>query len=100
MSTWKSIIANSNLIQYSNDRSVLIKIPHSKLKFWHPAKCVRTSGKNGYRLTIRYTDDFKFKAFRNGEGKNNFRDVIEECEMSATEIEAAFNADDGEGNES
>lgn len=63
---WKKLEANSNLIQHDTGNAVLIKLPKSDLKFWHPKKCVRTSGKNGYRMSISYTDDFEFKCERKG----------------------------------
>lgn len=90
MTTWKNIICNSNLVQKETDRSFLIKLPKSELKFWHPAKLCRTSGKNGYRLSIGYTDDFNFKCFRTGNGKHNFKDIIEEVEYTASQIEELF----------
>lgn len=89
---WKQVTANSNLIQTETDRAVLIKLPKSELMFWHPKKCVRTSGKGGYRMSISYTDDFEFKAFRNGKGKHNFKEKIEERELSVPEFESFFNA--------
>lgn len=92
MSNWKQIIANSNLIQTSTDKAILIKLPKSELMFWHPAKCVRLAGKNNYRMTISYTDDFKFKAFRNSKGKHNFKDKIEERELTAAQFEEFFHS--------
>ncbi len=89
---WKNVIANSNLIQHETDKAVLIKLPKSELMFWHPRKCVRTSGKGGYRLTISYTDDFSFKAFRNGKGRYNKMEKIEERELSVPEFEEFFDA--------
>lgn len=88
---WKQVIANSNLIQSNTEKAVLIKLPHSEYKFWHPSKCVRLSGKNGYRMSISYTDEFKFKCFKNGKGKYNRFDKIAEKELSAEEFEKYFN---------
>lgn len=90
MTAWKKIVANSNLIQAETDRAILIKLPKSELTFWHPAKCVRTDGKSGYRMTISYTDEFSFKAFRNGKGQYNSREKIEERTLTAAEFEAFF----------
>lgn len=92
MTDWKKVTSNSNLIQANTEKAVLIKLPKSKLKFWHPAKCVKVHGKKGYLLSISYTDSFKFKCFRNGEGKYNFKDKIEEVELTAKEFEAYFDA--------
>lgn len=91
---WKSVTANSNLIQAGTAKAMLIKLPKSDLKFWHPVKLVRTSGKDGYRMTVSYTDDFTFKAFRTGQGRYNFKDKIEERELSAAEFEKFFNRDE------
>lgn len=93
MTEWKKITANSNLIQAETAKAVLIKLPKSELKFWHPAKLVRTSGKGGYRMTISYTEDFTFKCFRNGKGRYNRSEHIEDVELSAAEMEARFGAD-------
>lgn len=91
---WKQVIANSNLIQTQTDKAVLIKLPKSELMFWHPAKCVRLSGKSDYRMTVSYTDDFKFKTFRTGQGRHNFKDKIEERELTVAQFEAFFSHED------
>ena len=89
---WKSVIANSNLIEASTERSVLIKLPKSEFKFWHPQKLCKTSGKNSYRLSISYKDEFEFKMFKTGKGKYNSREKIEEKTMSVAEFETYFHA--------
>ncbi len=94
---WKNVTANSNLIQAETERAVLIKLPKSELKFWHPRKCVRTNGKNGYRLSIGYTDSFEFKAFRNGKGRYNGHEKIEEVTLTSAQFEKYFKQ--GENNE-
>ena len=93
MNQWNKVIANSNLIQAETAKAVLIKLPKSELKFWHPAKCVRTSGKGGYRLEISFTDNWKFNLFRNGKGKYNFKDKIDEREIDAKEFTEFFSND-------
>jgi hypothetical protein len=90
MTNWIQIKANSNLIQNSTEKAVLIKLPKSELMFWHPAKCVRTNGKSNYLMTISFTKDFKFKCFRNGKGKTTSFTKIEEVEYSAKEIQELF----------
>jgi len=90
---WKNIITNSNLIQATSSNGVLIKLPKSDFKFRHPAKCVTTSGKNGYRMSISYTDEFKFKCFKTGNGKYNRFDKIAEEELNAAQFEKYFNAE-------
>lgn len=90
MADWQTVEANSNLIQHRTEKSVLIKLPKSELKFWHPAKCVRTAGKSGYFMTISFTEDFSFKVFRNGKGKHNGREVIEERLLTVDEFKGFF----------
>jgi hypothetical protein len=90
---WKQITANSNLIQTETEKAVLIKLPKKELMFWHPAKLVRTNGKSGYRLTFSYTDEFKFKCFRNGKGITTSFTKIEEVEYTAKQIEEIFNGE-------
>ena len=91
MSNWKNVKGNSNLIQVTTETSVLIKLPNSKFKFWHPKKCVKTSGKNNYLMSIGYTDEFVFKIFRNGEGSHSKFKVIEEKTISVEDFEAFWN---------
>lgn len=93
MSNWQNIIANSNLIQHSTDKSVLIKVPGSKLKFWHPSKLVKVSGKNGYKLSIGITPEFNVKLFRNGEGQYNFKQVIEEKNVTGQQLIDMFKSE-------
>lgn len=94
MTNWIQIKANSNLIQTQTEKAVLIKLPKKELMFWHPAKCVRTSGKNGYLMTISFTEEFKFKCFRNGSGKTTSFTKLEEVEYTAKQIQDAFGCDE------
>lgn len=90
MKNWKNLEANSNLIQTDTGTAVLIKIPKQDFVFWHPAKLVRTSGKNGYKMSIGYTDDFTFKIFKQGKGKYNKFAKIDEREITAEKMRAYF----------
>lgn len=90
MTNWIKVTANSNLIQAETEKAVLIKLPKSKLMFWHPTKCVKKSGKSGYLMTISFTEEFKFKCFRNGEGKTTSFTKIEEIEYSAKDFQEFF----------
>lgn len=91
---WKNIYISKNNIETETARAVLIKMPnksdYASYIFWHPAKLVRES--RGGKVSIGYTDDFKFKIFKNGNGKYNRFDKIDEKEISAEEIEEAFGA--------
>jgi hypothetical protein len=88
--TWLTVSAPSNLVQHQAGSAVLIKMPGSEFRFWHPAKLVRFSGKNGYRMTFSFTEEFKFKLFRPGKGKHNRHEKIEEKTMTADAIMGAF----------
>jgi hypothetical protein len=90
MTNWISINCNSNLIQSQTDRATLIKLPKSELMFWHPTKLIRTAGKKSYLMTISFTEDFKFKCFRNGKGKTTSFTKIEEVEYTAKQIQEIF----------
>lgn len=89
---WNKVVANSNLIQTETERAVLIKLPKSEFKFWHPRKLVRCSGKSGYRMSISFTEEFTFKLFKNGKGNHNSNTKIEEREMNSEQLMAAFGA--------
>lgn len=90
---WKNIQINKQNIDFETGRATLIKCPNNSdyagWKFWHPSKLIRT-GKNSYALSLGYTDDFKFKLFKNGNGKWNKNEVIAEKEISIAEFENMF----------
>ena len=90
MNAWKTLSCNSNLIQQTTSRSVLIKVPKTDWMFWHPAKCVRTKGKNGYHVTISYTDSFEFKLFKNGKGRYNKFEKIAEKQVDSVTMASYF----------
>ena len=87
---WNRVSVNANLIQRRTERAVLIKLPKSEFRFWHPGKLVRQTGKNGYYMTISYTDDFEFNIFRTGNGKYNANEKIEERRLTGAEFEKYF----------
>lgn len=84
---WRSVDGHSSIIQAETTRAVLIKLPKEEWFFWHPAKLVRTSGKNDYRLNVSFTEEFEFKLFKNGKGKHNKFTKIAEKTISAREFE-------------
>lgn len=91
---WKSINFNAQNIECESDKATLIKMPNNSnyegYVFWHPSKLVREIGGKGYHLSFSFTDDFKFKVFKSGKGKHNFRKIIKETELSAEEMLEEF----------
>lgn len=57
---WHSLRLNSNAIQHSTDRAILIKLPQTAWAVWVPKKLISFSGKNGYLVEIRFSEDFEF----------------------------------------
>lgn len=90
---WKNIEINLQNIETNTGKATLIKMPNNSdyagYKFWHPSKLVRY-GSNSYARSIGYTDNFTFKLFKNGKGKYNKFDVIDEIGIDAEEFEEAF----------
>lgn len=90
---WKNIEINLQNIETNTGKATLIKMPNNSdyagYKFWHPSKLVRY-GSNSYARSIGYTDNFTFKLFKNGKGKYNKFDIIDEVEIDAEEFEEAF----------
>lgn len=90
---WKNIEINLQNIEKNTGKATLIKMPNNSdyagYKFWHPSKLVRY-GSNSYARSIGYTDNFTFKLFKNGKGKYNKFDLIDEVEIDAEEFEEAF----------
>lgn len=90
---WKNLQINIQNIEVDTGKAVLIKMPNNSdyagYKFWHPSKLVR-NGNNSYSASIGYTDEFKFKLFKNGKGKYNKFDIIDECTIYAEDFEDAF----------
>lgn len=95
---WKNIEINKQNIETDTGKATLIKMPNNSdyagYKFWHPSKLIR-HGSNSYARSIGYTDEFTFKLFKNGNGKYNKFDVIDEIEISADEFENAFECMEG-----
>ena len=95
MSEWQHVIGNSNLIQYETGTSYLIKLPKSDYKVWISKKLVTLSGKGGYRMRIGYLPHFTFKIFKNGKGRYNSREIIDEREITAKQFAEYFGDQDG-----
>lgn len=81
MNKWYKVRFNVQNIITETDKAVLIQMPHSSaydgFKFWHPAKLIRDVGDQGDAKAFSFTDSFKFKLFKNGQGKYNKCEIIE-----------------------
>lgn len=90
---WKNIEINIQNIKVKTEKSALIKMPnksnYSGYEFWHPRKLIR-NGSNSYSVSIGYTNDFVFKLKKYGKGKYNFKDIIDEIDISAETFEKEF----------
>lgn len=90
---WKNIQINIQNIETDTGKATLIKMPnkskYAEYKFWYPSKLIR-NGKHSYAKSLGYTNDFKFKLKKFGNGKYNQFDVIDEIEISVEEFEEAF----------
>lgn len=90
---WKNININIQNIEYETGKATLIKMPNNSdyagYKFWHPSKLIRP-GKNSYAVSLGYTDDFLFRLFKNGNGKYNKKEIIDEIEIDVEEFEEVF----------
>jgi hypothetical protein len=87
---WKNLFINVQNIETETEKSVLINMPkkseYSGFLFWHPKKLVSNAGHKGYRISIGYTDDFKFNLKRYGKNNN----VLQELVLNAQEMEVAL----------
>lgn len=94
MATWKSAIMKEENIIYRTERSVLIKMPdgssYKGFKFWHPKKLVEYMCGDCY---IRFSDEFVFKLFKNGNGRFNRREIVDQKEVSWRIIEEVMEHD-------
>lgn len=90
---WKNIQINKQNIKVETEKSILIKCPKNSrydgYEFWHPSKLVRKGNHKG-AVSIGYTDDFKFTLKKMGNGKYNFKDVIDTKEITINDFEIMF----------
>lgn len=78
-----NISANTNLILWETERAFLLKLPKTKFKFWISKKLVRVYEN---QITFLIPDNFEVKVFKNGEGKWNSREIIEEKILNRIEF--------------
>lgn len=86
---WENIKAN-NSIEANTEKAVLIRIPKTDLKFWHPSKLVRTFGKSDYAMSFGVCEGMTFRVFRNGKGRYNRLDKTFEVTISLEELKGYF----------
>ena len=90
---WKKILVNTQNVETETGKAVLFKMRHNSdydgYKFWHPAKCVRP-GSNSSELEVSFTDNWEFKLFKNGQGKYNSREKIDEIAIDAETMESQW----------
>lgn len=93
MAQWHNININKNKIITENDKSILISMPSTSVyegyTFWHLKKLVR-DGRNKGAISIGFTNEFVFRLKKYGNGKYNKFDVLDEKEISATEMQIEF----------
>ena len=83
------LILNSNAIQHETDSAILIKLPKSDMKFWHPTKMCKLKGKGGYQLVVWFPhDNWEIKAKRTSDKTGN---VLEEATYSPSEMAESYN---------
>ena len=88
---WTSIEISKNKIEKDTGKATLINLPNKSnykgYSFWHPSKLVRSKGCN---FTFSFNDSFEFKIFKNGKGKYNKFDKLDEITICASEIIEEF----------
>ena len=93
--SWIKLDLNTQNIEASTDKAILVVIPKpvcnrlgvsEKMKFWHPSKLIRDNGGKGYFKTLSLTEDFEIKAFKNGNGKYNKFEKIDEIVISGKDL--------------
>ena len=91
---WEKIQIQSNCIETSTSKAVLINMPNTSkykgYKFWHPAKCCQLIGKNNYLIQISFTSEFKFNIKKFGKGQYNFKSVLDEKTIDSYELKKSF----------
>jgi hypothetical protein len=86
----KKVDTNSNLLKGEKNGKYLIKLPKSEFMFWHPKELVHFSGKKNYLMTISYEEGKYIHVFRNGNGKYNRDQVMDEMCLTTSMWEKYF----------
>ena|SRR5690554_1708755 len=85
-----NIFANTNLILWETERAFLLAFPKTKYRFWISKKLVRVYEN---KIAFIIPDDFSVRIFKNGQGKWNKRDVIDERVIDHVEFLKQFGMD-------
>ena len=86
----KRVESRSNSLKGENYNEYLIKLPKSEFMFWHPKELVHFRGKKNYLMIISYEEGKYFHVFRNGKGKYNRDQVIDEMCLTTSMWEQYF----------
>ena len=93
-SEWQSVTIRSNQIKYNTGRAILVKCPNGSeyagYCFFHPAKLIRRNYRNQSEYSLSFTDNFEFHLEKKGQGRYNFKDVIAEATLSASELKKLY----------
>lgn len=88
---WFNIEINANKIEARTDKAVLIKMNNNSdykdYAFWHPAKLLRSKGGN---YTFSFNEDFNFNLKKNGNGKYNKFQIVDETTIDYQEMLEQF----------
>lgn len=92
---WKNITINHNQIEAQVGGASIVKLPKSceygDYKFFHPTKLIRTKGG---MLSLGITEDFEVEIFKNGKGKYNKFEKLDQVQLSGAEILDLFGYED------
>lgn len=85
---WKNFEISGNQVELSTEKATLIKCDQKKWKnyhFWVPTKIVHQK-RNGWFFSVGYTSEFEYNVFKNGQGKYNQKEKIDEFSVRGDEI--------------
>ena len=88
---WLDFNINSNQIEHSTERAMLLKLPKSSdfknYKVWISCKLIRIRDK---KTQVSFPDSFTFKIIKYGNGKYNSQAIIDERNISARLLQEMF----------
>lgn len=91
---WHSVFFNTQNIIRQTEYSTLImmpnKSPYPGFSFWMSKKLITEQGGRGSHAAFRFNEEFTFIIKKYGRGRYNFRQVISEQTLSASEMLIAW----------